>query len=1029
MNLRCNAAFVVVLILFSWLFSGATDAQTAKWVNPNGGSWTIPENWDSGESPGTGEPVDVVIDLETGGPYEVLANAAGSIGNLTIDSADAIINFVGRSLRVENTIDLVQGTFNFDNETSIDAGEIKLNGNQPFFESLATFERALIRGDFNTIRTQISLQQGASTTGRIDLRNNSTLQTQGDLAIGDTTTLDDTFILLSNSKVLATENSQLTLGANSKITGLGRVGAEDSATFINQGSLFASVQGKALVLTSGTPGVPPTDDGAMFVNKGIIRARNGGILVIERPIRRERSGLFVNEVGGQIILEGGSEGFIGQDWISRGRIDIRNGASLVIDADFTTSDLQSIVPRVNSEVIVRRVEWDNRGQSMNFDRRSEHFLFDRTTINGGVIFARNAPLRLDGRVTFNDLRYVGDILVDGNFHILNANNSQLVGRAKLVGISPTLNFQNSDLSEATQIELVGTAATLKIENENSTLRWNGSQTISGAGEVQINGEGQSLRNFGTIEANLSGRRLSLMVADGINDFVSNRGLIQAQGGGLLRIEADNGLIYNHQEGVIRSGEGSMVEVFAERFVNHGTIELLENSSLILESNYTNSLLESITHETDSASIFLDGLLKLEDDEVFMPSERYVIGDRSRFDGGTIDFSRSNQLGTTAGMFANLTIDGDVRVTHSNSVEFSGVTATSGNIQIDAGSLRLLEESVVAGMIDVDGPDSVLKAHSDFTTAGTEIVLHNGAQMEIGFGQGFTLSEGASISGNGFLSLEVPQSSIRFTNQGTIDASGPDSQLSLAREWADRDEFINNGVMTIRDGGVVNTGKYTRQFEADAKVLLDDGTWSISGSLLVTNGEISGNGLIEADNHFFYGGKISPGISTGHLQLTGDVSAGPPVSIFENMASGEVEMLFDIGGAGRGEIDGYDFLSIDGDLNFGIGELFSLHVNTLGETAIEDLSGREFSIIEITEGSEIQGTLKNVLSGGYLTTLDNRFDFQVFYGADNSFGSNQVTLTNFSLASVNFSLTAVPEPNVVLLIAFASTILATRRRKA
>jgi hypothetical protein len=690
--------------------------------------------------------------------------------------------------------------------------------------------------------------------------------------------------------------------------------------------------------------------------------------------------------------------------------------------------LQSIVPRVNSAITVRNIDWNNRGQSINFDRRAEQFLFDRTTISGGVIFARNSPLRLDGRVTFNDLRYVGDILVDSNFHTLDASNVQLVGGAKLDGTSPSIFFRDSDLSEATQFELVNTGASLKIENENSVLRWNAAQSIIGAGVVQINGEGQSLRNFGTIEANLTDSRLRLLVAEDSGDFASNRGLMHANNGGILRINSDLGLIYNHADGAIRAGENSTVEIFADRFVNDGTIELLENSSLILDGEYTNSLIESITHETETASIFLDGQLNLEDDEVFIPSERYVIRNHSQFDGGTIDFSRSNPLGTTTGKFSNTVVDGDVRVTNSNSVDFSGVTTTSGNIRIDDGSVRFLDESVAAGTIDVDGPDSVLRAHSNFTTAGTEIVLRNGAQMEIGFGRWFTLSEGASISGNGFVSLAVPQSSIRFTNQGTIEASGPNGLLSLSRDWADRDEFINNGVMTIRDGGIVNTGKYTRQFEADAKVLLDDGTWAINGSLLVTDGEISGNGLIEAELHYFYGGKISPGVSTGHLNFVGNILAGPPIGIFENMASGEVEMLFDIAGTEQGEVDGYDLLSIDGNLNLGIGELFRLSVNTSPEISIEELLDTEFAIIEIAEEHELLGTFNNVISGGYLTTLDNRFDFQVFYGADSSFGSNQVVLTNFSVASAGFSLTAVPEPSALLLLAFASTAIASRRRR-
>ena len=76
---------------------------------------------------------------------------------------------------------------------------------------------------------------------------------------------------------------------------------------------------------------------------------------------------------------------------------------------------------------------------------------------------------------------------------------------------------------------------------------------------------------------------------------------------------------------------------------------------------------------------------------------------------------------------------------------------------------------------------------------------------------------------------------------------------------------------------------------------------------------------------------------------------------------------------------------------------------------------------------IIGSFANVFNGGLLTTVDERFQFNVFYGADSAFGSNRVVLTNFSLFSGG-SLTAVPEPSALLLFAFASTIVATRRRR-
>jgi len=66
---------------------------------------------------------------------------------------------------------------------------------------------------------------------------------------------------------------------------------------------------------------------------------------------------------------------------SQDSIDVRRGGQLNINADFTSADFKTIVPRVGSATkISNGAVWDNHGQTTTFGRRADRINFEHATI-------------------------------------------------------------------------------------------------------------------------------------------------------------------------------------------------------------------------------------------------------------------------------------------------------------------------------------------------------------------------------------------------------------------------------------------------------------------------------------------------------------------------------------------------------------------------------------------------------------------------------------------------------------------------
>jgi hypothetical protein len=189
-----------------------------------------------------------------------------------------------------------------------------------------------------------------------------------------------------------------------------------------------------------------------------------------------------------------------------------------------------------------------------------------------------------------------------------------------------------------------------------------------------------------------------------------------------------------------------------------------------------------------------------------------------------------------------------------------------------------------------------------------------------------------------------------------------------------DGGILSVVGTLNNNGVVNA-------QAESVVTIDE---LING----VDGQLVGDGTIDADGTILNLGTISPGNSPGTLMIDQDLTLGS-TSVFEAELAG---------------LAAFDLLDVNGDVELG------------GELSLFLLDGflpTETDTFDILSSSALTGTFSNVADGGTLQTTDGLGSFSVNYVGGN------VQLSNFS---------AVPEPGTMGVLLGASLLVLSRRRR-
>jgi len=1048
MAAKLLACFLLVFAIGVRPSQGQT---TATWIGPHQGDWTNPGNWDIGVVPNndTNETFNVIVDLETGSPYSMGGGWNITVDNLTLDSADATYR-PDFNHRIENVLDVRQGMLDLDSlggaPRYFNAGEIRMNGNS-LESGNSVIERALV-SDF-TLNGILRLAKGASVTGDV-LVANGALGFYGEAGQGDSVVVSDASIRLSSGSFGRDgDDVDVTLAQGSNLRGFGALGMNgENANFLNEGIITANVAGKSLRIETGffvtnDPSQIPADLGG-FTNRGLMRATNGAVLDLFRSNSSSlHYGEFFNDVGGTILIEQDSELNLQRDWRNRGVIDVKSGGTLTIGSDFTTRDIRPVIVRRGSKVTVNGT-WDNTGQSYNFGRRAAEFEFGAALIKGGAVSFLHQPLKINKGLGFQDAQVRGDIVLDQFASSASLNNSRLFGNVWLSNQS-TFSTINSNLSNIGSVTLDDFWSKFDAGDDNEDIRWFEHQTITGEGQVLVSNVGQSFRNFGTIAATKGNGMLYVASAAAEGDIFLNMGTMTATNGGELYLSFNDGKFFNGNLGSIVADTDSTVTIrrFGDGvYANNGTITLNENSSLRFEGNYDTGFFEGINPHPTS-KIILDGDLNLGIGEQFAPASSFTMTDSSRVFGGGLFLSQIS--GEVAGTFvdsyvhddlvgrpgSNLTLSGGTSIqgkTILNGVTANAIdTSTFGGDVVLSGAAQLTTRGTTVqrffGNLTIAGPTTVLNAEGLLGAHGKTIDLVDGGEIH-NHSRNLDLAAGVTLTGTGAVRNDLTFSnSSYFRNLGTIDVQGGNRiDILQTPGFSNGSRFVNIGEILVADGGVFATEHMAHI--NDARVALDGGSVIINEFATFQGGEVTGTGAITADFLYFFDGTLAPGHDgIGQLDLTADVR-------FLGAASQgkSTNLQFDVSGTEQGAFDGFDFLNVDGNVQFNDGSNGMLVIDIAESLTLDDLIDEELSIIEITNG-DLTGSFANVLSGDLLSSTDDRFQFEVHYGADSLFGADRVVLTNFGLFAGGALIVAVPEPNAALALLLMASFASTRRRRA
>ncbi len=277
---------------------------------------------------------------------------------------------------------------------------------------------------------------------------------------------------------------------NNTIQGEGNLGANFSS-FTNQGTIDANINGRTLT-------VDPGNVASAFVNEGILRASNGGILLLTG----NGGGAFSSTNGSAVSAVGASS-------------EVRLSGTVALSDTVLSTSGGGIIRNLAGQTA-----------SLTDVTNTGSFIGDNSSItNIAGAINNSGTIRLNATVNNTVLALTADTSLTGGGAVflasLDANSN-----ARVTG-------------------------TFRLTNVNNT--------IQGEGNIGLNFS--SVTNQGTIDANISGRTLTVDPGNVATAFV-NEGISRASNGGILLL----------------TGNGS------GDFTNSGTFEVLNGSALTMDAS-------------------------------------------------------------------------------------------------------------------------------------------------------------------------------------------------------------------------------------------------------------------------------------------------------------------------------------------------------------------------------------------------------------------------------------------------------------
>ncbi|HMP82457.1 MAG TPA: hypothetical protein PKA41_07080 [Verrucomicrobiota bacterium] len=769
--------------LMAILVCCTTAAQGAAivWTNVLGGDWSVAENWNPNQLPGTSDTALVTND----GDYTIIVDINPAVSNLMIGAqigTQTVIKTNGE-LRIHRPSDIgsravlnlsatlvstgltVNGTVNWSGGSIPNGSSVTVASNG-LLNVTGTATKSLF-GSLTNQGTVLFTGQGAMNIGAagalriisgslLDFQTNSTIGGTGPVInhgtlrrSSDTGTVNVTAPCTNFGIVEVQHQSigfaQLALGDGSSYSGPGLVP-------FGGGTLMGDITSENLVLMSGTLSGSGRLQGVLMWTNGIIATSamtilSNGVLISISSNPKTFNGSLTNE--GKIVLSGGQ--------ITTGASPVHNRANGLIEVQNLSSwNFFSGLTVINDGII-------------------------RKTVGAGTTFIGTATFSNRGTIDcqVGTLSLQSVLIEDGSGYIGLGTNA--ISSATMNGtfVSENIRFQGGGLNGNGLL--------------NGSMDWASGMLASGASLTVASNS--TLKIFGFAPKTLSG-----MLTNSGTIIITNNGVAPSAFGAvhnlanaLIELNGDganaSGVI---NDGVIRKSTGTGTASVTGPFVNRGTL--------------------------DAASGFIS-----------LSGSGIVLGDGSSYVGAGTNITETVVSLNGSIVSENMVLEGGSGLIGTGILH--GVLYWRQGGLHGIGSLTIAED----GILKIYGGVSLIVG-SSLTNAG-KILLTTPGYLSI-----HTSSSLHNLP-SGTIELQSDShyfvtSSGRFINDGTVLKS-LGSGTNAARSDV---QFTNNGVILAQSGTILFEGNLANPF---GTLEVQGGKITSTTPLLLTNGLITGSGIIEA----------------------------------------------------------------------------------------------------------------------------------------------------------------------------------------
>ena len=480
-------------------------SYAVSWINPNGGDWSNPANWDSGVVPGVGD--NVVIDV---------TNSSGAMPTITYDSGTTEIaslvsmnplTLAGGSLTVDTTLE-VDNTFTLAGGTLVSAEVVNGPGSEPI---VATSESS---STLNNVTLDSGLDLTSAYEATIDIVNGLTLN--GTMTLGgqysqDTVAFSGAKSLSGTGTVNMNDGTLDTSGAGALLVGPG-------ITINGPGTIYATgLTNQGTITVAGAYNVLSLEL-TSFQNEGTIGASGGASLTVTGvtsdvgTVSIAGSGTTVSLSGTSYTINSSLSATDGETLDLLGGFSVSAGVTVSVDDAtlglggvsnltglsltdatlelLTTATFAELVPLLTGGTSLELGPdgmLENTGDTIALDATTGNLTLDGGTIKGGTITSVGGAEVVAGKnygnyYSSSSYGYYGSYGSYGSYHP-NASSSTLDG----VILACDLEIEDPAASVSITDGLTLDDSTIYLGNAPGTnygyLFFSGTQTLGGTGTV------------------------------------------------------------------------------------------------------------------------------------------------------------------------------------------------------------------------------------------------------------------------------------------------------------------------------------------------------------------------------------------------------------------------------------------------------------------------------------------------------------------------------------------------------------------